>query len=73
MPETTVSKTQTYRLLPDGPVLCDACQRTGASIEMAQDDSLPAEALKWKEEKHSELQSYRCPECETVQVFRVDE
>ncbi|WP_109126624.1 hypothetical protein [Dyella sp. C11] len=67
-----MAKTETYRLLPDGPVLCDACTRTGSSIEMERDDSLPAEALKWSEEKNTELQSYRCPECESVSVFRVD-
>jgi hypothetical protein len=67
-----MANTQTYNLLPDGPVLCDACTRTGSSIEMERDDSLPPEALKWSKEQDSELQSYRCPSCEAVQVFRVD-
>ncbi|MET3651346.1 hypothetical protein [Dyella japonica] len=67
-----MANSPTYRPLPDGPVLCDACSRTGASIEMEPDDSLPREALKWSEEQDVGLQSYRCPECESVQVFRVD-
>jgi len=67
-----MAKTDTYRLLPDGPVLCDACARTGANIEMEPGEDLPSEALKWSEEQDTELQSYRCPQCESVQVFRVD-
>jgi hypothetical protein len=67
-----MAKTDTYRLLPEGPVLCDECVRTGSSIEMERDNALPAEALKWSEDNDTELQSYRCPSCEGVQVFRVD-
>lgn len=67
-----MTKNETYRLLPEGPVLCDACSRTGTSIEMEPEDNLPSEALKWSEEQDTELQSYRCPECESVKVFRVD-
>ena len=67
-----MANSQTYRLLPDGPILCDACSRTGASIEMEPHESLPEEALVWSEKQNTELQSYRCPECESVQVFRVD-
>lgn len=63
---------ETYRLLPDGPVLCDTCERTGESIEMEREDALPADALRWSEEQDVELQSFRCPECEAVKVFRVD-
>ena len=67
-----MADSQTYRLLPDGPILCDACSRPGASIEMEPHDSLPQEALAWSEKQNAGLQSYRCPECESVQVFRVD-
>jgi len=67
-----MANSQTYRPLPDGPVLCDACLRTGSSIETEPHDSLPEEAVAWSEKQDAELQSYRCPECESVQVFRVD-
>lgn len=39
---------------------------------MERYDPLPAEAQRWSQEQRTELQSYRCPECEGVQVFRVD-
>ena len=66
-----MTKSPTYRPLPDGPVLCEACSDTGSSIEMEREDALPAEALRWSKENDAELQRYRCPECESVQVFRV--
>ena len=66
-----MAKNETYRQLPEGPVLCDACARSGSRIEMEREDSLPPEALKWSVEKDTGLQSYRCPECESVQVFRI--
>lgn len=67
-----MAESQTYRLLPDGPVLCDTCSSTGESVEMERYDPLPAEAQRWSQEQRTELQSYRCPGCEGVQVFRVD-
>lgn len=67
-----MAQSSTYRLLPEGPVLCDTCSRSGASIEMAQDPTLPPEAQRWADDQDTELQSYRCPECERVEVFRVE-
>ncbi|WP_114238174.1 hypothetical protein [Dyella sp. C9] len=61
-----------YRPLPDGPVLCDACAKGGQQVEMEPHEKLPPEARKWAEREDTELQSYRCPECETIDVFRVD-
>ncbi|WP_243039737.1 hypothetical protein [Dyella sedimenti] len=61
-----------YRPLPDGPVLCEACSRAGQPVEMEPQDSLPQSAREWADEEDAELQSYRCPACESVQVFRVD-
>lgn len=67
-----MAKNETYRPLPDGPVLCHTCESTGESVEMEREASLPRDALKWSEEQNVELQSFRCPACESVQVFRVD-
>jgi len=67
-----MAKNPSYAPLPEGPVLCDTCSRAGAKVEMEAHKTLPAEARKWAEEQGAELQSYRCPECESVQVFRID-
>lgn len=61
-----------YRSLPDGPVICDSCARTGHNVEMQPHDKLPMEAVEWAKEEDTELQSYRCPSCESIEVFRVD-
>jgi len=67
-----MDKNPEYQPFPEGPVLCDTCQRAGERVEMEAHKTLPAEARKWAEERNTELRSYRCPECESVQVFRVD-
>ncbi|WP_201315069.1 hypothetical protein [Dyella sp. EPa41] len=61
-----------YAPLPDGPILCDACSRRGKQIEMQPQETLPPDALEWARKENTELQSYRCPECESVNTFRVD-
>jgi hypothetical protein len=61
-----------YRPLPDGPVLCEACIKAGQEVEMQPHPELPPEAAKHAEHENTELQSYRCPECETLEIFRVD-
>ncbi|RAO77578.1 hypothetical protein [Dyella jiangningensis] len=61
-----------YAPLPDGPVLCDSCSKAGKQVEMQPQDMLPPDALEWAKREDAELQSYRCPACETVNVFRVD-
>ncbi|HET6551974.1 MAG TPA: hypothetical protein VFG49_00405 [Dyella sp.] len=61
-----------YRPLPDSPVLCQACSNAGENIEMERQPDLPADARRWSEEQNVELQTYRCPDCEAVEVFRVD-
>ncbi|WP_266182960.1 hypothetical protein [Dyella humicola] len=61
-----------YRSLPDGPVLCEACTQAGQKVEMLPHPVLPPEAEKHAESENTELQSYRCPECETLEIFRVD-
>ncbi|AIF48735.1 hypothetical protein [Dyella japonica] len=60
-----------YRPLPAGPVLCDDCSRAGAEVEMERQDALPPEARRWSREHDTALQSYRCPDCESIQVFRI--
>lgn len=62
---------KTYRPLPEGPVICEACARSGRHVEMHRDkleDSYLETPLLLE---GSELQSYRCPDCENVTVFRV--
>lgn len=61
-----------YRPLPDGPVVCEVCARTGHNIQMQPHEQLPPEAMQWAEDEDTELQSYRCPSCEGIEVFRVD-
>ncbi|MHA6202897.1 hypothetical protein ACXU4B_00565 [Dyella soli] len=61
-----------YRSLPIGPVMCDTCFQSGEKVEMLPHPRLPPEDQAWSDAQHVELQSYRCPECEGVQVFRVD-
>ncbi|RDI97947.1 hypothetical protein DVT68_12695 [Dyella solisilvae] len=61
-----------YRPLPDGPVLCDACAKTGQDVEMEPHHTLPPEAHEHAQREKAELQSYRCPECESIDVFRID-
>lgn len=60
-----------YPSLPDGPVFCDTCLRAGSKVEMKPHAALPREARQWAEAQNTELLSYRCPECESVQVFRI--
>ena len=61
-----------YRSLPDGPVLCKACIEGGEEVEMHPHLALPPEAAEHAERENTELQSYRCPECEFLEIFRVD-
>ncbi len=61
---------QDYRPLPSGPVLCKACSQAGKKVHMHPHDDLPPEVRQAHEDV--DLQSYRCPECEAVEVFRVD-
>ncbi len=63
---------KTYAPLPDGPVLCDECAKAGEQVEMEPHDALPPEAHAWAKKEDAQLQSYRCPACESVDVFRVD-
>jgi len=51
---------QTYPPLPDGPVICSDCAQEGKRVEMVRDESATEAA---------HLQSYRCPSCESVEVF----
>ena len=60
-----------YQTLPDGPVICETCALSGRNVEMQRhpksasyDDKLPVS-------DDAGLQSYRCPDCENVSVFRV--
>lgn len=63
---------ESYVPRPEGPVYCDACAKKGDRVEMESHDQLPSQALEWSRREHTELESFRCPACESVQVFRVD-
>jgi hypothetical protein len=60
-----------HPMLPDGPVVCEVCSLAGRHTEMQRhapaitDDETAAS-------DESELQTYRCPDCESVAFFRVD-
>lgn len=62
--------TQAFPPLPEGAVFCATCASAGEKVSMEPEDALTLELRR----KHDDegLQSYRCPECESVQVFRVD-
>ncbi|QNK02078.1 hypothetical protein [Dyella telluris] len=66
-----MTSNETYPALPEGPVFCEDCSRPGAKVEMEPHRTLPREARQWAEEQGVELRSYRCPDCEAIQVFRV--
>jgi hypothetical protein len=58
--------------LPKGPVLCDTCKQAGKQVEMERyDPEAPANRARTEEADDTELQTYRCPVCEDVSVFRV--
>jgi hypothetical protein len=60
-----------YPLLPDGPVVCEVCAQTGRHAEMEQyAPKISDEDL--AESDDTELQTYRCPDCESLTFFRVD-
>jgi hypothetical protein len=62
---------ETYLVLPEGPVVCKKCERSGRNAEMqpqpyhAKDDESRSSG------ENTELKTYRCPACEDVTVFRV--
>ena len=57
---------------PHGPVQCEPCARKGKHIEMVAQDALDASFLVPEDMQPESLRSYRCPACESVQVFHVD-
>lgn len=63
--------TKTYPSLPEGPVVCQTCAKSGHHIEMKRDNLDNSYLEDLPLEPYAELQSYRCPDCETITVFRV--
>lgn len=58
--------------LPKGPVLCETCKQAGQAVEMERYDPDASANRERKDAAHdTELQTYRCPVCEDVSVFRV--
>ncbi len=57
---------------PQSPVHCESCACKGKRIEMVAQDALDASFLMPEDMQPESLRSYRCPACESVQVFQVD-
>jgi len=58
--------------LPKGPVLCETCKQAGQKVEMERYDAdAPVNRERQNAAGDTELQTYRCPACEDVSVFRV--
>ena len=62
---------KTYPTLPAGPVTCPNCAESGNHIEMERDNLDVDYLAEESSERGTEFQSYRCPDCEHVVVFRV--
>ncbi|HUB88233.1 MAG TPA: hypothetical protein VMA74_00745 [Dyella sp.] len=62
---------KTYPTLPAGPVICPNCTESGNPIEMERDNLDVDYLAEQAPERGTEFQSYRCPDCEYVAVFRV--
>lgn len=60
-----------YPPLPDGPVNCKACADSGRNIEMRRDTENDSYEATLPTTEDTDLQTFRCPECESVSVFRV--
>ena len=57
---------------PRGRVHCESCARSGKQVEMHAQDALDASFMVPEDTRPESLRSYRCPECEAIQVFRID-
>jgi len=58
---------------PRGKILCPTCAKQGKVTEMIAQDTIDRSFLDPKpDDTPANLRSYRCPDCETVQVFEVD-
>lgn len=62
---------KTYPPLPAGSVTCPNCARSGHHVEMER-DNLDVSYLK-DQPLHQDtgFRSYRCPDCEYVEVFQI--
>jgi DNA-directed RNA polymerase subunit RPC12/RpoP len=59
-----------YEVRPDGPVICKECSSKGHPVEM-KPYAISAPDADVSERPDTELESYRCPNCESVAYFRV--
>lgn len=59
-----------YEVRPDGPVVCKECASNGHTIEMEPyAENVPDyDPLK---RSYDGLESYRCPNCESIRYFRI--
>lgn len=59
--------------LPGNKILCPSCASQSRVMEMIEQDAIDQSFLDPKSsDTPVNLRSYRCPACETVQVFEVD-
>lgn len=59
--------------LADDKIPCPSCASQGKVTEMIAQDAIDRSFLDAKpDDTPANLRSYRCPVCETVQVFEVD-
>lgn len=62
---------KTYPSLPAEPIACPNCAKSGHHREMER-DNLDVDYLEQAApERSTDLQTYRCPDCECVAVFQV--
>lgn len=62
---------KTYPSLPKEPIACPNCARSGHHREMERDNLEVGYLDEPAPEHGTDLQTYRCPDCEYVAVFRV--
>ena len=62
---------KTYPSLPAGPVVCETCAKSGTHVPMERDNLDVNYLEEAPQEPNVELQSFRCPACESIMVFRV--
>jgi hypothetical protein len=62
-----------YPQLPDGPVICERCANEGQGRKIVMQRFSPntPETASTMPTESSQFQSYRCPSCEHVAIFRV--
>jgi len=61
-----------YPTLPSGPVICKTCANSGHKVEMQRHPQSTVREDRPSHAEDADLQTFRCPDCENISVFRVD-